>query len=204
MFDDPNNEFKHKPLDPELLSTPFQTHTNWHVLTGTVSAGKSTLIELLADKGFHTVQETARLYIQQEESKGRTVDEIHADGKELQRGIKDLQVRVECSLQPEEHIFLDRAVPDILVWYRVRGMDPNQMLPDCFHHRYATIFMLDSLPFQSDVERVEGIASITEYLEEWHTRDYAALGYSIVRVPVLPPEDRLAFVLEDVSERGLM
>jgi predicted ATPase len=34
------------------------------------------------------------------------------------------------------------------------------------------------------------------------SRDYSALGYNIVRVPVLPPEERLAFVLERLSEQG--
>jgi predicted ATPase len=46
--------------------------------------------------------------------------------------------------------------------------------------------------------------SIVAFLDEWHTRDYSALGYGIVRVPVLPPEERLAFVLEMLSEQGLL
>ena len=59
--------------------------------------------------------------------------------------------------------------------------------------------MLDPLPFQPDDQRIEEIAAIASYLEECHTRDYSALGYSILRVPVLPPEDRLAFILERVK-----
>ena len=39
---------------------------------------------------------------------------------------------------------------------------------------------------------------------EWITRDYSALGYSVVRVPVLGPEEWLAFVLERLSEQGLI
>lgn len=42
------------------------------------------------------------------------------------------------------------------------------------------------------------------FTDEWHTRDYRALGYRIIRVPVLPPEERLVFVLEVLVERGLM
>ena len=37
-------------LDPDLLSTPFGVQTNWHVITGAAGSGKTTLIDLLADK----------------------------------------------------------------------------------------------------------------------------------------------------------
>ena len=42
-------------LDPDLLSNPFGAQTNWHVLTGAASSGKTTLINMLADKGCATV-----------------------------------------------------------------------------------------------------------------------------------------------------
>ncbi|HSR31211.1 MAG TPA: hypothetical protein VLY63_11655, partial [Anaerolineae bacterium] len=70
--------------------------------------------------------------------------------------------------------------------------------------RYASVFILDPLPFQTDEQRVKEVATIAGYLHEWHTRDYSALGYPVVRVPVLPLEDRLAFVLERLSEQGLI
>jgi predicted ATPase len=47
---------------------------------------------------------------------------------------------------------------------------------------------------------MEGDAAIADYLAEWHARDYRALGYPVTWVPVLPPEERLAFVLERVSQ----
>jgi predicted ATPase len=43
-----------------------------------------------------------------------------------------------------------------------------------------------------------------DLFDEWLERDYSALGYHVVRVPVLSPEDRLAFVLENLSEQGLL
>jgi len=45
--------------DPHLLSTPFGVQTNWHVITGAACSGKTTMIDLLTDKGFQTVPETA-------------------------------------------------------------------------------------------------------------------------------------------------
>lgn len=110
---------------------------------------------------------------------------------------------IENGLEANEVLFLDGAVPGSLAYYRACGLNPNEILLECFHHRYASVFVLDPLPFQTDAQRVEEIAAIAGYLDEWHTRDYIALGYDVVRVTVLPPEDRLAFVLERLSEQGL-
>jgi predicted ATPase len=76
-------------LDLDLLSTPFEVRTNWHVLTGAACTGKTTLISMLADKGFQVVPESARLYFEKEMAGGRTLEEIQADGAALQRGIED-------------------------------------------------------------------------------------------------------------------
>ncbi len=44
MLDRPQHDFRTAELDPDLLSTLFRVQTNWHVITGTVSSGKTTLI----------------------------------------------------------------------------------------------------------------------------------------------------------------
>jgi predicted ATPase len=60
--------------------------------------------------------------------------------------------------------------------------------------------MLDRLPAEKDGVRVDDDAT-RDYLGEWLARDYSALRYSVVRVPVMLPQERLAFVLESLSER---
>ena len=203
MPDSSQHDFRTTELDPDLLSTPFGVQTNWHVITGAPSCGKTTLINLLADKGFQTVPEGARQYLEREIARGRTIDEIRANAAALQRGIKDMQLGIERGLRAIDFAFLDRAVPDSLAWYRVFGLNPNEIFLECFHYRYASVFILDRLPLQLNGLRFEDDA-YTGFLDEWHTRDYSALGYSVVRVPVLPPEERLAFVLERLSEQGLI
>jgi predicted ATPase len=49
---------------------------------------------------------------------------------------------------------------------------------------------------------METDADIAGSLAEWHARDDRALGYEVVRVPVLPPPERLAFVLERLAGQG--
>ena len=198
MFAVDTRSIKRDPLDPEMLRTPFEIRTNWHVITGTVSSGKSTMINMLMEHGYRTVPESARMYIEREMNRGREIDEIHRDGIALQRGMSALQLQMESVLDPSELVFLDRAFPDLLAWYRVRGMDPNEILKDCFHHRYAAVWMLDPLPFEPDVQRVAEIEAIAAALSAWHARDYEALGYEVFRVPVLAPSDRLDYILERV------
>ncbi|NIM92164.1 MAG: AAA family ATPase [Anaerolineales bacterium] len=204
MLDNHQHDFRATELDPDLLSTPFRVQTNWHVIAGAPCCGKTTLIDQLADKGFQTVPESARLYIEREMDQGRRVHPILSDAAALQRKIKDMQQSIEGGLRANDVLFLDGAVPGSLAFYRVFGLDPNEILVECFHHRYASVFILEPLPFQTDDERVEEVADITGYLDEWHTRDYIALGYNVVTVPVMPPEERLAFVLERLSELGLI
>jgi len=203
MLDTHPHDFRAAKLDPDLLSTPFRIQTNWCVITGAPCCGKTTLIDQLAHQGFQTVPETARQYIEREMGEGRAVHPIRADAAALQRSLKDMQLSIECGLRANEVLFLDGALPGSLAWYRVYGLNPNEILPECFHHRYAAVFILDPLPFQLDDQRVEEMATIVGFLDEWHARDYSALGYRVVRVPVLPPEDRLAFVLEKLSQQGL-
>ena len=120
-----------------------------------------------------------------------------------QRRLIDMQRRIEGGLRANDVAFLDRGVPDHLAYCRVFGPNPNEFLAECFHHRYTSVFVLDPLLFQENGARDED-ASIVGYLGEWHARDYGALGYHVVRVPVLALEERLAFALERLSEQGLI
>lgn len=190
-------------LDPRLLSSPYDAQTNWHVITGGPCSGKSTLVNLLAERGFSTVMESARLYIQKEMSNGHTDHGIRTDPAALQRAIHRLQLGVEAGLRIEDTLFLDSAVPGCLAWFRAFGLDPNEILPSCFRRRYASVFILAPLPFHVDDQRIDEVAAIAGFLDRWHTQDYLDLGYRVVRVPVLPPEERLAFVLDRLAERGL-
>jgi predicted ATPase len=196
-------DFRATELDPDLLPTPFRVRTNWHVITGASCSGKTTLIDQLADKGFRAVPEVGRQYFERELAKGQTMDEIREDRVALQHSIIDMQLRIEGGLRAVEVIFLDRALPDVLAFCRVFGLNPNEFLPACFQHRYASVFVLDRFPYKRDGVRAADDAT-ADFLDEWLARDYRALGYDAVRVPVMSPAERLAFVLESLRERRFL
>jgi len=201
-LDSCKNEYLETPLDPLLLKTPFKLQTNWYVITGSSCSGKSTLINQLADKGYQTIPEVGRQYIEKELAKGKRIDEIRKDRAELTRQIYKLWVEIEGELEPSDTLFLDRGLPDSLTFYRVAGMDPNKVLPDCFRYRYASVFMLDRFPYDQDGVR-GGNDAYADYCDKWMRRDYKTLGYETIRTPILPPEDRLAFVLERIQRPEL-
>jgi len=182
-------------LDQDFLSTPFETTTNWHVITGAACCGKTTLIEMLSAKGFQVIPESARDFFMREIARGRTLDEIRLDGGALQRGIAALQLRYEDGFDVGKVTFLDRAIPDSLAFYRLHGLDPDEILRECFHHRYAGVFILNRLPLHRDQTLGPEDDANSAFLDEWLERDYHALGYEVVRVPVLSPQERLEFIL---------
>jgi predicted ATPase len=197
------NDHLYTELDADLLRTPFGVQTKWHVITGTLSSGKSTLIEQIAEQGFKTVPETARRYIDSQVARGRTIEEVRGCPTTLQRGVNEMMLRIELGLPVKEVLFLDRAFPDALAFSRANGVNPNEILADCFHRRYLTVFLLERFPVEQDGVRYHDDAA-ADLIESWHTRDYRSLGYEVVRVPVLAPDERLAFVLDKLSERELI
>jgi len=73
------------------------------------------------------------------------------------------------------------------------------MLPQCFNNRYASVFILDRLPILRDEQLGPEDEASSIYLDEWLEKDYRSLGYDVIRVPVLSPEERAEFVLEQVN-----
>ena len=97
----------------------------WYVITGPPSCGKSTTIELLAQRGFRVRSEIARAYIDEEILKGRKIEEICSDMSRFQSEILRRAFSSEAALPPDELIFLDRAIPDSLAYFMLHGISPE-------------------------------------------------------------------------------
>ena len=104
MNDLPRPDYRSIELNPNRTTYSFQVRTNWHVIAGAPSAGKSTLIQKLAELGFKTIPESARIFIERELAKGRTIQDIRSKQKDLQYCFIDIQLQVERDLNPSEHL----------------------------------------------------------------------------------------------------
>lgn len=157
----------------------------------------------MSSNGFQTVPEAGRIYFERELAKGRTITEIRDDPATFTRQVYDIMQKHENGLRANDINFLDRALPDGFAFFRIAGLNPNEILPDCYHHRYAAVFLLNRLPYKKDGVRVADDET-AEYLETWMLRDYDALGYEVIRVPVISPEERFEFVIEKLIAKGLI
>jgi predicted ATPase len=169
------------------------------VITGAPCSGKSTTINQLRDMGYRTVPEAGRRYVENELGKGRSLGEIRRDQGEFTRRIYALMLAQERALQPDQVVFLDRAIPDAPAFYRFAGINPNTVLSDCFQYHYRSVFILDRLPYELDGVRAEDDEA-ANFIDHWMQRDYTALGYNVKRVPLMQPEHRLNYILERIRE----
>lgn len=169
--------------------------TRWYVITGGPSSGKTTTVDLLRRRGYRTTIEDARHYIDLQRLGGRTVEEIRSRQDDFQRQVLSMQLEQEAALDPDEVVFLDRAIPDSLAYYRFLGLEPDPALIEALARvRYARAFVMDLLPLHHDYARTEDSAA-QRRIHDLLVEVYSSLPIPVVRVPVLPPDERVDFIL---------
>jgi len=174
------------------------TKTNWNVITGGPSTGKTTVINLLAKQGYKTTIEHARHYIDTMRSEGETVEEIRNNKRKFQLGVLDMQIEQEASIMPEDIVFLDRAIPDAMAYYRFLELDFDNKLIDAMKNiSYKNIFILDRLPLVKDYARTED-ETAQKFIHSLIIDVYESLTFPVVYVPVLNPEERVNFIIKNI------
>ena len=172
--------------------------TNWNVITGGPCTGKTTVVELLASRGYKTTIEHARHYIDTQKIKGRTVEEIKENKKQFQLGVLNMQIEQEAELDPKDSVFLDRALPDAMAYYQFLGLDYDERLVEqCNKYCYNKVFILDRLPLINDYARLEDEEEQIR-IHNLIISVYEKFPCPIVHVPVIPPNDRVNFILENI------
>jgi len=173
--------------------------TNWHVITGGPCTGKTTMVDMLASQGYKTTIEHARHYIDTQRENGETVEEIRANKKRFQEGVLDMQIEEEQGLDPQDMVFLDRALPDAKAYYQFLNLKYDKKLQDAMElFCYKKIFILDRLPLVNDYARRED----TEEQIRIHNliiEVYESLPCPTIFVPVLSPNERMNFIIDNIN-----
>lgn len=175
---------------------PFLADTNWIVITGAPSAGKSSVLRYLAELGYTTTPEVARVCV---ESQDKAVTDIRSNEALFQRMVTKKKLELEASLNKGEQVFLDRGMPDSVTYYRVAGLDPNEAVNDCLRFRYKKIFLFERLVLHDDGVRNEDDET-SEFIQKWLEADYYSLGYEVVSVPIMSIKLRAEFILNNLTE----
>lgn len=170
--------------------------TNWYVITGGPSSGKTTTVNLLRTRGYKTTIEHARHYIETQRVTGKTVEEIRSNQLKFQHGVLDMQIVQESELSSDETVFLDRAIPDALAYYHFLGLPEDKKIREAMKGiSYKKIFILDPLPLVKDSVRTED-AIAQKNIHRLLTETYESLPFPVVHVPVMSPEERVNFILK--------
>ena len=172
--------------------------TNWIVITGGPSSGKSTLIEYLRSQGYQVVPESARVLIDEETAKGKTLQEIRADEDKFQKRIIQIQVEMEKRASVEQLTFFDRGIPDSIVYYNIHGGNSAAALKESQKRRYRGVFLCEQVPFKKDYARTEN-QKIAHKISKLLYETYTNLGYEVIKVPLMSVEDRASLILKELS-----
>lgn len=171
---------------------------NWYVITGGPSSGKTTTVNMLSERGYKTTIEHARHYIDTMHQGGRSVEEIRSNQMEFQLGVLEMQIEQEAILSAGDMVFLDRAIPDALAYYRFLNLEVDERLTKAMETAsYKKIFILSLLPFVKDYARTED-EQAQKQLHSLLIEVYASLPSPVIHVPILSPEERVNFILNNL------
>jgi predicted ATPase len=172
------------------------------VITGGPGSGKTTVLQELGRRGYPFISEAAREIIQ---------EQVAAGGNALPWGDRVLytELMLERSVQAflrncstERVTFLDRGIPDTLCYARLVGLANDEAIREaCAHYRYAPrVFIAPPWEeiYDTDSERKQDFAEAVRTYEEM-LKVYRECGYELVGLPRKTPEERAAFILEQLE-----
>lgn len=183
------------------MSSVRDVSNNWYAITGGNASGKTTLVSILASRGYAVVPEAARLLIDQAVARGETSTKLRADEKKFHEAVVRLKAQLEQQADSSQLTFFDRGMQDTLAYDRYYGHEEQEWVTKLMRAaRYRKVFILDPLPrYEADYSRTED-AKFALKIADFQFKAYADYGMEPIRVPVLEtPEARADYVLTIVD-----
>ena len=126
-----------------------------YVLTGGPGVGKSTVLRILASRGFSVVPEIARELIEDEHKKNSDILPWRNHAK-FQNMVARKQYAAEKEIINSVGTFLDRSLVDGYAYCKYANTPIPQIILDGARNRYDKIFLLEQLPiYRKDEHRKE-------------------------------------------------
>jgi predicted ATPase len=181
------------------------TRFPFYVITGSSGAGKSTLLQALGEKGYSVIREAA-LAILQEQEQCRAGLHPSTDLQAFMNEVVKRNIRAydaAKSLPPP--VFFDRGIPECLGHMRFLGLDVNHSyLAGSATRRYAdTVFVAEPWPdiYVCDQWRRAPFERAARSFDAT-VASYVEAGYTTCALPKASVEERVAFILDQVSAHG--
>jgi predicted ATPase len=169
-----------------------------YVITGGPGIGKTTVIEILAARGFKVVPEAARMVIGEEQaSGGRALPWIDLEQFQARVAQKQLQLEQDADGPVVIH---DRGIIDGYAYARMGNVQPPEVIERLGRDRYSAVFILDPLPgYVTDPARRENKEEALR-IHDAIVDAYKRFDYAPVIVPVLVPEERASFIVRLIGQ----
>jgi predicted ATPase len=172
------------------------------VLSGCSGAGKSSLLDGLALRGYRVFPEPGRQVIREQAYIGGDATPGRDVLKFLDLTISRTMHHMITAASTQDRVFFDRSIVDQINGFGLLKLEVPEHLGKAvelfrYHHR---VFILPPWPeiFRNDAERThsfdEAVASYTALL-----KTYERLGYELVFVPRMGVGERVDFVLRTLS-----
>lgn len=175
------------------------SESNWYVVTGGPSSGKTTVLTELKKLGYIIYPEAARVFIEGEMAKGKSLKEIRGNETRFQRKVLKIKIEAEKTAPKDRIVFFDRAIPDSTAYFKICGLDPKEVLKICRRNVYRKVFFLQQLPFKNDYARTEDEKTIKK-LNKLLKESYQKLGYKVINVPVMSVQERVKKILAEIKK----
>jgi predicted ATPase len=177
---------------------------DWYVITGAPSSGTSTTALELCDRGYHTVEEAARLYIDEGRRRGISIESMRADELGFQENIASLKSVIELTQDPETTTFFVRGMPDTTAYMRLGNYAMASWVEELVSaSNYRSVFLLEPLAVYDDkdpvrIESQENAKRIGELL----VGAYQEIGLEPIRVPALSVAERADFIIARIDDQN--
>jgi len=170
------------------------------LLIGGPGTGKSTLINVLAERGFICYPELSRQVTLEAQKQG--IDQLFLkepllfSQKLLEGRIKQYQ---DALAEQDNIVFIDRGIPDVVAYMHFIGDTnyPEMFKNACKDFKYTKLFILPVWEeiYLSDNERYESVQEAKQ-IQEHLIKTYSELGYDMIEVPKDTPDNRADFILK--------
>ncbi len=174
----------------------------WYVITGGPCAGKTTAVKELEKRGYKVQYEIARVFIDQEITRGKTIEDIRGDEGAFQKKILRMKVDLEKKLPKDKIIFFDLGIPDSITYYEMAELSTDDpcLRKAVEESSYKKVFLCEMYvdKYENVYDRIQPLRDaqkIQRLLED----SYRNLGYEIIKIPALANnKDRVDIILRNL------
>ncbi|MFA6208009.1 MAG: ATP-binding protein [Candidatus Obscuribacterales bacterium] len=165
------------------------------VITGGPSVGKTTIVNGLGQLGYRIVNEIATQIIKE----GRILPWV--DRQKFQAEVLRRQQSAEASiLDFEQTVILDRGMFDGEAYYLHDKLPVPSAFSNLDSSQYDVAFLIEPLSFfeANEIRQNESL-KFTKEISVILEHCYASRNVKVVRVPAMPPAERIEFVKNQVE-----